>query len=183
MRDHRWTDGHMNGWTGWIQYTLHGITHLFSNVWELKINYLTVYCNHHRIESGVTWRAPQMCFVVSHLSPLKNNIPHPALYFVSDMRLLLPLYWSWWRHQNGNIFRITGPLWGEFTVHWWIPLTKASDAELWGFSLICMWINGWVNNREAGYLRCHWAHYDVTLMVMWSHYSMPKTNHTADLWT
>ena len=25
------------------------------------------------------------------------------------------------------------PLCGEFTSHWWIPLTKASDAELWCF--------------------------------------------------
>ena len=35
--------------------------------------------------------------------------------------------------SNGNIFRVTGPLWGKFTCHRWIPLTKASDAELWGF--------------------------------------------------
>ena len=32
------------------------------------------------------------------------------------------------------------------------------------FSLICAWINGWVNNREAGDLRRHHAHYDVTVM-------------------
>ena len=31
-------------------------------------------------------------------------------------------------------------------------------------SLICAWINGWVNNREAGDLRCHRAHYDVIEM-------------------
>ena len=35
--------------------------------------------------------------------------------------------------SNGNIFRVTGPLWGESTGHRWIPLTKASDAELWCF--------------------------------------------------
>ena len=29
------------------------------------------------------------------------------------------------------------------------------------FSLICAWINGWVNNGEAGDLRCHGAHCDV----------------------
>ena len=34
---------------------------------------------------------------------------------------------------NGNIFRVTGPLWGEFTGDGWIPLTKASDTELWYF--------------------------------------------------
>ena len=34
---------------------------------------------------------------------------------------------------NGNIFRVTGPVWGEFAGHRWIPLTKAGDAELWCF--------------------------------------------------
>ena len=32
------------------------------------------------------------------------------------------------------------------------------------FSLICASINGWVNNGEAGDLRCHRAHYDVIVM-------------------
>ena len=32
------------------------------------------------------------------------------------------------------------------------------------FSPICAWINGWVNNREAGDLRHHRAHYDVIVM-------------------
>ena len=32
------------------------------------------------------------------------------------------------------------------------------------FSLICTWINGWVNNGEAGDLRRHRAHYDITVM-------------------
>ena len=33
-------------------------------------------------------------------------------------------------------------------------------------SLICVCINGWVNNREAADLRCYRAHYDVS--VMWN---------------
>ena len=32
------------------------------------------------------------------------------------------------------------------------------------FSLICVWINGSVNNREAGDLRRYLAHYDVIVM-------------------
>ena len=32
--------------------------------------------------------------------------------------------------SNGNIFRVTGHLCGEFTGPRWIPRTKASDAEL-----------------------------------------------------
>ena len=33
------------------------------------------------------------------------------------------------------------------------------------FSLTCVWINGWVNNREAGDLGRYRAHYDVIVMV------------------
>ena len=33
------------------------------------------------------------------------------------------------------------------------------------FSLICAWINGWVNNREDAALRRHRAHYDVIVMI------------------
>ena len=32
--------------------------------------------------------------------------------------------------SNGNIFRVTDPLCGELSGHRWIPLTKASHAEL-----------------------------------------------------
>ena len=34
------------------------------------------------------------------------------------------------------------------------------------FSLICVWINGWVNNREAGDLRRYRLHYDVIVMAV-----------------
>ena len=61
---------------------------------------------------------------------------------------------------NGNIFRVTGHLCGQFTGPRWIPRTKASDAELWCF----LWMNSWVNNREAGDLRRHHTHYDGIVM-------------------
>ena len=34
------------------------------------------------------------------------------------------------------------------------------------FSLICVWMNDWVNNREAGDLRYYRAHNDVTVMFI-----------------
>ena len=34
------------------------------------------------------------------------------------------------------------------------------------FTLICAWSNGWANNRDAGDLRQHRAHYDVTLRYL-----------------
>ena len=67
--------------------------------------------------------------------------------------------------SNGIIFRVTGHLCREFTGPRWIPRTKASDAERWCFLLICIWINGWVNNREAVDLRRNRAHCDVTVVM------------------
>ena len=74
--------------------------------------------------------------------------------------------------SNGNIFRVTGPLCGEFTGHLWIPHTKKGrwrGALM--FSFICAWINVWVNNREAGDLRSLCAHYDVIVMKYKDFYS------------
>ena len=52
-------------------------------------------------------------------------------------------YSQWWKFLqnflvmmtsfNGNFFRVTGHLCGEFIGHQWIPRTKASDADLWCF--------------------------------------------------
>ena len=55
------------------------------------------------------------------------------------------------------------------------------------FSLICARINGWVNNREAGDLIRHRAHYDVIVMddMTWkrfSHYWPVVRENTGDPW-
>ena len=44
-------------------------------------------------------------------------------------------------------------------------LHKGQGCGVLMFSLICAWINGWVNNRDAGDLRRHRAYYDV--IVLW----------------
>ena len=43
------------------------------------------------------------------------------------------------------------------------------------FSLICAWINGWVNNRETGDLRRHRPHYDVTVINNFVHVWVDQT--------
>ena len=56
-------------------------------------------------------------------------------------------------------------------------LHKGQERGTLMFSLICTQINGWVNNREAGDLRCHRTNYDVIVMK-WCYidtYSLYKT--------
>ena len=84
--------------------------------------------------------------------------------------------------SNGNIFRVTGPLWGNPPMD---PLTKATDAEL--FYIFCALTSTWPNNRDASDLRRHRAHFDVTVMfrrcaLMYSLvklYYSPKNIHTV----
>ena len=66
--------------------------------------------------------------------------------------------------SNGNIFRVTGPLCREFTGPGEFPTQRPVTRSFDVFFFICVWINGWVNNREAGDLRRYQAHYDVIVM-------------------
>ena len=65
--------------------------------------------------------------------------------------------------SNGNNFRVTGPLCGEFTGHRWIPLTKGSEAELWCF------LDLRLNKRLSKQLRRWW--FDTTLRSLWRHHN------------
>ena len=73
--------------------------------------------------------------------------------------------------SSGNIFRVTGPVWGEVTG--WFPsqrpVTRSFDVF---FDLHLNHI--WANHRDAGDLRRHCAHYDVNtieflLLCDWIH--------------
>ena len=65
---------------------------------------------------------------------------------------------------------------GNFPLNWPFvrgiyrpPVNSPHKGEWRGalmFSLICARINGWVNNHEAGDLRRHRTHYDVTVMLL-----------------
>ena len=73
-------------------------------------------------------------------------------------------YCTWWGHQ-----------WKHFPRYW--PFVRGIHRSTvnsphkgqWRgalmFFFICVWINGWVNNREAGDLRRYRAHYDVIVMI------------------
>ena len=79
---------------------------------------------------------------------------------------LLPVKFSQYKmtSSNGNIFCLTGPLWGESTQSLVNSPHKGQRRGAWIFSFICTWTNRWGSNRDAGDLRCCHAHYDITAM-------------------
>ena len=77
----------------------------------------------------------------------------------------LHLQEPWWRHQMKTFSALLTFCAGN-GIH--RPLVNSQHKDQWSgalaFSLIYAWINGWVNNREAGDLRRHRPHYDVSVM-------------------
>ena len=70
---------------------------------------------------------------------------------------------TWWRQQIWKHFLHYWPF--EWGIHG--SLVNSPHKGQWRgaliYSLICAWINR-INNREAGDLRRHHAHYDITVM-------------------
>ena len=72
----------------------------------------------------------------------------------------------WWRHQMETFFSHYWPfVWGIHRS----PVNSPHRGQWRGalmFSLICVGINGWIKNPEAGDLRCYCTHYDISVMFV-----------------
>ena len=94
-------------------------------------------------------------------SPIESNsiIAWDVIY--SCFHRIWPF--SWWRHQMETFSALLAFCAGNSPVSGEFPSQKLVTRDFM-FSLICVWINDWVNNSEAGDLRRHRAHYDVIVM-------------------
>ena len=76
---------------------------------------------------------------------------------------------SWWRHQMETFSALLANYARNSPVLVNYP-HKGQWRRALMFSLMCVWINGWVNKRDFGDLIHHRAHYDVIVMLwrLWS---------------
>ena len=81
--------------------------------------------------SSVDRRCSNYIWVINNFILLLRRILYQRYYGL--VAAVSPVRLDMMTSSNGNIFHVTGPLLGESTGHWWIPLTKASDVELWCF--------------------------------------------------
>ena len=125
------------------------------------------------------------------ISKFHISKPRPCLDILMVTRFLLRFLWTFairlhtrhwntcsFEHQmfnwfmmtssNGNIFRDTGHLCGEFTGHRWFPRTKASHAELWYFSRRL--------NKRLSKQSCGWW-FETPSRPFWRHCNV-KFKHT-----
>ena len=117
-----------------------------SNVWIIPIKNLCrvalLIHGYLIIQSWLWWTAYPNSYLSKKIS---TYVSLKTLWWYSPYlcQLVYVVMMISWRHKM-EIFSVTGPLCGEFTGHqwitshwitghWWIPLTKASDVELWYF--------------------------------------------------
>ena len=110
------------------------------------------------IETGIIYLA---VFPMSLLYSLHNSL----------------LYFYHFRVEATTIYKIHDEVikWKHFPRYWpfvrgihQFPVISPHKGQWRGalmISLICVWINGCVNNGEAGDLRRYRAHYDITVML------------------
>ena len=81
-----------------------------------------------------------------------------------------------WKHLPRNWPFVRG-------IHrsWVNSLHKGQWRGALMFSLICVWIDNWINNHEAGDLRCYRTHYDVIVIFWYYPQSQPPCNNSSKI--
>ena len=116
----------------------------------------------HKTSCFMSGLVPIMAWYQTSYKPLSD--PMTTQFTDSYTYMHHPASISMMTSSNGNISALldicagNSPVPGEFPAQ--RPVTRSFDAYF-----RCAWIKCWVNNREAGNLRCHCAHYDVTVML------------------
>ena len=120
-----------------------------------------------------------MCYAIwNNLGQLLD----PNFSWVTPTLATGALRWLIIKHaQQGHVIHDDVIKWKHFPCYWpfvWgihrSPVNSLHKGQWLGalmFSLICVWINGWVNNREAGDLRRYHAHCDVIVMTSFHRFS------------
>ena len=97
-----------------------------------------------------------------------GEIHFSPVHFIHKISMYCSVPGSDWCVSHDDVIK-----WKHFPRYWPFvrgihraPVNSPHKGQWRGalmFSLICAWKNGWVNNREAGDLRRHRVHYDVTV--------------------
>ena len=131
--------------------------------------------------------ASRTLLVIELIYPYWENVTIVTIFFIfiCSAQSRLPCLCRAYKNEencfHSNIYEIIDfhddvIKWKHFPCYWPFvqgihrsPVNSPHKGQWRGalmFSLICAWINAWVNNREAGDLRSHRAHYGVIVMSL-----------------
>ena len=122
-------------------YLYHNLVHSYYNTTNYYVWYLF---KQQSTTNAEPWICCKVCFMI-----LLIHLNHDDVIELKHF----PRYWPFVRGINRS--PVNSPHKGQWR---WAFM----------FSLKCVWINGIINNGEAGDLRRYRAHYDVTVMIIWT---------------
>ena len=155
----------------WTEAQTEILTHMYTSINSVACNiyppYKTAWYNYmYNIILTVGMLRSNMKYV--HVTPLN-------IYFINNKFVIIFVIFISHANKLGRNNHDDVVKWKHFPrnrpfvqgIH--RSLVNSSHKDQWRgaliFSLICAWINGWVNNHEAGDWRCHRAHYGVIVML------------------
>ena len=146
------------------QWNVYGNSHIFidENACEDVVSLMAAILSRPQYVEWLIWTVGESFLRYKHISHLltsKSQSRYTTLLFAFARHC----YVAWWRHQIKIVSALLAIWAGNSPVTGEFPAQGQWRAGLM-FSLMCVWINGWVNNREAGDLRRYRAHYDVILI-------------------
>ena len=143
--------------------------------WFAASKLLASIWNYHELKIWTYDRISEifLCLITDILGmscqlPVASVTAKLASWCLSSFNDIKEIYISWWHHQMETFSVLLAICTGNSPV----PVNSPHKGQWRGvlmFSLICAWINGGVNNREAGDLRRYRTHYDVTVMLRYDH--------------
>ena len=113
--------------------------------------FICLWCGGRMLSTNVYWA---ICYLVIRLSGTRKRL---------CLQNIIKAH-TWWRHQMETFSALLALCAGNSPVTDEFP-SKGQWRDALMFSLICAWINGWVNNRDAVDLIRYGAHYDITVMM------------------
>ena len=123
--------------------------------------------SHLKKNAYMSWCAPELDHrnprdvLMPVLSSLAAPMP-PVTAKFDSWQLSVFRDWNGFDALHHGLFHDDVIKWRHFPRYW--PFVRGMWRGTFMFSLICAWINRWVNNREAGDLRRYRAYYDVIVM-------------------
>ena len=146
-----------------VKWRLFGLGLNVLNLVNLSDFWVASFCNSFRWRTQRSAMLRDSIIEVSYWTQPATTCPRrqsSALWYIFTL--------PWWRHQMETFSALLVICTGNSPV-----TSEFPDKGQWGgalmFSLICAWINGWVNNCVPGDLSRDRAHYDVTVMIIFTH--------------